>query len=308
MQACPYDALYIDPATHTAAKCHYCAHRVEVGLEPACVVVCPEQAIVAGDLDDPASPDRPARRHRAGPGPQARAGHPPQGLLSRRRRRRPDPVAAGARRALMLGASGPARSCRPRRAGRAAPARQAARRRRAEPARVRRARTCRGPGAGACPRICGPSPSRPGAAGGRPRRVPGQRRGRLLTGLAAPAARPAVPGADRGAARRWTSSGRIASITSCSSGNRRSWLVWGAWILMAYRRAAAALALLPALGGEHRSRGARWPLPSCSWPRPPPATARSCSARPRGATSGRARSLLPQLLVAGAWWPGARAR
>ena len=52
MQACPYDALYIDPSTNTAAKCHYCAHRIEVGLEPACVVVCPERAIIAGDLDD----------------------------------------------------------------------------------------------------------------------------------------------------------------------------------------------------------------------------------------------------------------
>jgi Fe-S-cluster-containing dehydrogenase component/formate-dependent nitrite reductase membrane component NrfD len=55
MQACPYDALYIDPETHTAAKCHFCAHRVERGLEPACVVVCPERAILTGDLDDPAS-------------------------------------------------------------------------------------------------------------------------------------------------------------------------------------------------------------------------------------------------------------
>ena len=55
MQACPYDALYIDPTTHTAAKCHYCAHRTELGLQPACVIVCPEQAIIAGDLDDPNS-------------------------------------------------------------------------------------------------------------------------------------------------------------------------------------------------------------------------------------------------------------
>ncbi len=55
MQACPYDALYIDPQTHTAAKCNYCAHRVDVGLEPACVVVCPTQAIIAGDLTDPQS-------------------------------------------------------------------------------------------------------------------------------------------------------------------------------------------------------------------------------------------------------------
>jgi Fe-S-cluster-containing dehydrogenase component/formate-dependent nitrite reductase membrane component NrfD len=53
MQACPYDALYIDPNSHTAAKCNYCAHRTEVGLEPACVVVCPERAIIAGDLHNP---------------------------------------------------------------------------------------------------------------------------------------------------------------------------------------------------------------------------------------------------------------
>ncbi len=55
MQACPYDALYIDPNTHTAAKCNYCAHRIDQGLEPACVNVCPTQAIVSGDLDDPNS-------------------------------------------------------------------------------------------------------------------------------------------------------------------------------------------------------------------------------------------------------------
>ncbi len=55
MQACPYDAIYIDPERATAAKCHFCAHRVEAGMQPACVVACPEQAIVAGDIDDPAS-------------------------------------------------------------------------------------------------------------------------------------------------------------------------------------------------------------------------------------------------------------
>lgn len=55
LQACPYDAIYIDPDSGTAAKCHYCAHRVDIGLEPACVVVCPEHAILAGDLDNPDS-------------------------------------------------------------------------------------------------------------------------------------------------------------------------------------------------------------------------------------------------------------
>ena len=55
MQACPYDALYIDPDTHTAAKCNYCAHKVDYGYEPACVVVCPVEAIISGDLEDPDS-------------------------------------------------------------------------------------------------------------------------------------------------------------------------------------------------------------------------------------------------------------
>jgi len=55
MQACPYDSIYLDPETNAAAKCHFCAHRLDMGLEPACVVVCPEHAILAGDLNDPAS-------------------------------------------------------------------------------------------------------------------------------------------------------------------------------------------------------------------------------------------------------------
>ena len=53
MQACPYDAIYIDPDTHTAAKCNFCAHRIDQRLQPACVAVCPEEAIIFGDLDDP---------------------------------------------------------------------------------------------------------------------------------------------------------------------------------------------------------------------------------------------------------------
>ena len=55
MQACPYDALYIDPDKGTAAKCNYCAHRIEHSYEPACVIVCPTESIVSGDLSDPES-------------------------------------------------------------------------------------------------------------------------------------------------------------------------------------------------------------------------------------------------------------
>ena len=55
MAACPYDAIFINPEDHSAEKCNFCAHRLEVGLEPACVVVCPVEAILVGDLNDPAS-------------------------------------------------------------------------------------------------------------------------------------------------------------------------------------------------------------------------------------------------------------
>jgi formate-dependent nitrite reductase membrane component NrfD/ferredoxin len=52
MAACPYDAIFINPDDHSAEKCNFCAHRIDVGLEPACVVVCPTQAILIGDLND----------------------------------------------------------------------------------------------------------------------------------------------------------------------------------------------------------------------------------------------------------------
>jgi ferredoxin/formate-dependent nitrite reductase membrane component NrfD len=53
--ACPYDAIFINPEDHSAEKCNFCAHRIDVGLEPACAVVCPVEAILVGDLDDPSS-------------------------------------------------------------------------------------------------------------------------------------------------------------------------------------------------------------------------------------------------------------
>ncbi len=77
MQACPYDALYLNEDTGSAEKCHYCAHRVDMGLEPACVVVCPTEAIIAGDFSDPDSrigqlhkdPGAVVRRPEKGTGP-----------------------------------------------------------------------------------------------------------------------------------------------------------------------------------------------------------------------------------------------
>ena len=50
--ACPYDAIFINPDDHSAEKCNFCAHRLDIGLEPACVVVCPTEAIMVGDMTD----------------------------------------------------------------------------------------------------------------------------------------------------------------------------------------------------------------------------------------------------------------
>jgi tetrathionate reductase subunit B len=36
-------------------KCHNCTHRVDVGMEPACVATCPSEALYFGDLNDPQS-------------------------------------------------------------------------------------------------------------------------------------------------------------------------------------------------------------------------------------------------------------
>jgi Fe-S-cluster-containing dehydrogenase component len=52
--SCPYGARFIHPDGY-ADKCTFCIHRVEQGLKPACVSVCPTHCMHFGDLDDPNS-------------------------------------------------------------------------------------------------------------------------------------------------------------------------------------------------------------------------------------------------------------
>ena len=55
VQACPYGCRYIHPEKHTADKCTLCIHRLEKGMQPACFEICPTEARIYGDLNDPQS-------------------------------------------------------------------------------------------------------------------------------------------------------------------------------------------------------------------------------------------------------------
>lgn len=55
VNACPYDARFINEKTQTADKCTFCAHRLEANLLPACVESCVGGARIIGDMRDPNS-------------------------------------------------------------------------------------------------------------------------------------------------------------------------------------------------------------------------------------------------------------
>ncbi len=56
VNACPYDARFMNPVTKTADKCTFCAQRVDQGLLPACVETCIGGARQFGDINDPDDP------------------------------------------------------------------------------------------------------------------------------------------------------------------------------------------------------------------------------------------------------------
>ena len=52
--ACPYHARYVHPRGYVD-KCTFCLHRVVEHKAPACVDVCPTEALTFGDRQDPGS-------------------------------------------------------------------------------------------------------------------------------------------------------------------------------------------------------------------------------------------------------------
>jgi Fe-S-cluster-containing dehydrogenase component len=55
VDACPYHAIFWNEETQLPQKCTFCVQRLEAGKIPKCVQVCPSEALVFGDLDDPKS-------------------------------------------------------------------------------------------------------------------------------------------------------------------------------------------------------------------------------------------------------------
>ncbi len=49
--ACPYEARFVNPITKAVDKCNFCYEtRVSKSLNPACVSVCPTEALCFGDM------------------------------------------------------------------------------------------------------------------------------------------------------------------------------------------------------------------------------------------------------------------
>ncbi len=55
VEACPYDARYLNPANNKVDKCDFCSVRIEKGLQPACVATCTAHAKFFGDLENTGS-------------------------------------------------------------------------------------------------------------------------------------------------------------------------------------------------------------------------------------------------------------
>lgn len=52
ISACPFAAIQFNSEKNVAEKCNLCLHRIDRGLEPACVQHCQAKAILFGDINE----------------------------------------------------------------------------------------------------------------------------------------------------------------------------------------------------------------------------------------------------------------
>ena len=52
ISACPFTAIRFNTEKGVAEKCNLCLHRIDGGLEPACVKHCQAKAILFGDINE----------------------------------------------------------------------------------------------------------------------------------------------------------------------------------------------------------------------------------------------------------------
>jgi len=55
MEACPYDARFVDDSRHAVDKCTFCDGRIQEFGTTACSATCPTKVRTFGDLEDPNS-------------------------------------------------------------------------------------------------------------------------------------------------------------------------------------------------------------------------------------------------------------
>jgi Fe-S-cluster-containing dehydrogenase component len=55
VDACPYHVIFWSEEKQLPQKCTFCVQRLEEGKTPKCVQVCPSQALIFGDLENPKS-------------------------------------------------------------------------------------------------------------------------------------------------------------------------------------------------------------------------------------------------------------
>jgi len=51
-EACPFGVIQLNPEKQAVEMCNLCVHRIDAGLEPACVHYCQTNCMYFGNIND----------------------------------------------------------------------------------------------------------------------------------------------------------------------------------------------------------------------------------------------------------------